>query len=267
MAFEKRVLVKGGGDLGTGVILALYRAGYRVVVTELPNPLVVRRTVSMASAVSSGTIEVEGVTSRLVTGLEGIQAAWEHGEVPVVVDPDAGILRDIRPDVLVDAILAKHNTGTRTEDAPLVIALGPGFYAGVDCHAIVETQRGPNLGRVILDGPSAPDSGIPGEINGETVRRILRAPADGVFTGQLQIGAHVVEGDVVARIGDQPVVTQLTGVIRGLVADGLEVQRGLKVGDVDPRDDVRLCFKVSDKAHRIGEGVMEAITKLTPPAG
>jgi xanthine dehydrogenase accessory factor len=200
---EMSVLVKGGGDLGTGVVLELHRHGYQVVVTELPQPLVVRRTVAMASAVYTGSICVEGVTARLVGDLTGIHSAWEHQEIPVLVDPIASIRGQVFPQVIVDAILAKHNTGTCINDAQIVVGLGPGFQPGVDCHAVIETQRGPNLGSVILNGVTAPDSGVPGAINGETIRRILRAPQDGTFISCRKIGDHVNCGDVVAEVNGQ----------------------------------------------------------------
>jgi xanthine dehydrogenase accessory factor len=256
------VVVKGGGDLGTGVILRLRHQGYRVVVTELPQPLVVRRAVAAASAVYEGQVTVEGMTARYVTDKAGIMAAWNEGHVPVIVDPAAHIVRDLEPLVVVDAIMAKRNTGTTLNDASIVIALGPGFHAGVDCHAVIETQRGPDLGRVYLRGSTSPDSGVPGDVGGEAARRVVRAPMSGTFTGLVQIGDRVSAGDVIAEVSGVPVTAQIAGVVRGLLAGGLMVRAGLKVGDVDPRDDPVVCFQVSDKAWQVANGVLEAVAIL-----
>jgi len=262
MSERDAALVKGGGDLGTGVALCLHRQGYRVVVTELAQPLVVRRPVAMASAVYEGRVTIEGIVARRVGDYGGVLAAWEEGHVPVIIDPTARIAQEVKPLVLVDAIMAKRNTGTVITDAPIVVALGPGFRASVDCHAVIETQRGPNLGRVYLTGATAPDSGVPGRVGGESARRVMRAPVEGTFTGLARIGDHVQAGDVIASVNGRPVVGQLTGVVRGLLADGVNVEAGIKVGDIDPRDDPSLCFRVSDKAWRVGESVLNAIQAL-----
>jgi len=262
-------LVKGGGDLGTGVSLRLKQNNYNVVVSELPEPLAVRRAVALASAVFEGRITIEGVGARLVHGYDDIHSAWRDGDIPVIVGLEAGILQMIQPLVIVDGIMAKRNTGTKINDAPIVIALGPGFTAGVDCHAVIETQRGPNLGNIYYTGTVAPDSGIPGEINGETTRRILRAPVDGIFVALKNIGDHIHTDEIIAQVytghaaqNNHPVRSRLNGVIRGMMANGLPVTAGLKVGDIDPRDDPALCFQVSDKAWKIGDAVLKAIGVL-----
>jgi xanthine dehydrogenase accessory factor len=255
-------LVKGGGDLGTGVALCLHREGYRVIVTELAQPLVVRRTVAMAAAVHEGRVTIEGVVARRVEDYDGVLAAWKEGHVPVIIDPTARIVQEARPLVLVDAIMAKRNTGTVITDAPIVVALGPGFNASVDCHAAIETQRGPELGRVYVAGATAPDSGVPGQVGGEATRRVMRAPVEGTFAGLARIGDHVQAGDIVASVNGRPVVAQIAGVVRGLLADRVNVQAGVKVGDIDPRDDSSLCYRVSDKAWRVGQGVLSAIQTL-----
>jgi xanthine dehydrogenase accessory factor len=255
-------LVKGGGDLGTGVALRLRQRQYRVVVTELAQPLVVRRAVAMASAVYEGRVTVEGVTALCVRDEAGVAAAWQDGHVPVIVDPQARIARAVEPLVVVDAIMAKRNTGTSIHDAPIVVALGPGLRAGVDCHAVVETQRGPDLGRVFFTGVTTPDSGVPGEVGGQAAPRVMRAPVEGTFVGLARIGDRVRAGDIVARVNGSPVQAQLTGVVRGLLADRVRVQAGTKVGDIDPRGDPALCYRVSDKAWQVAEGVLRAIEAL-----
>lgn len=256
------VVVKGGGDLATGVAHRLHRAGMRVVITELPRPTVIRRPVAFASAVFEGEISVEGVTARRVESVTQALACLDEGVVPVLVDPQAGVVRELRPDVVVDATIAKRNLGTHISDAPIVVALGPGFTAGVDCHAVVETARGHYLGRVITQGQATPNTGVPGAVLGYTEERVIRAPCGGVFRGERQIGDRVEAGQTVARVDGEPVVARISGVLRGLLADGLPVHAGMKVGDVDPRGVVDHCFTISDKARAVGGGVLEAILWL-----
>ncbi len=257
-----RVVVKSGGDLGTGVAWRLHRCGFRVLVTETARPIVIRRAVAFASAVYEGRVAVDGVTARLVEDDGAIADAWVAGDVPVLVDADGASIQRLQPDAVVDAILAKRNTGTRIADAPIVVALGPGFCAGMDCHAVVETKRGHDLGRVLLEGSAAPNTGVPGTVGGESARRVLRAPAEGVFRATRAIGDRVQAGDVVSHVGDVPVHSQLDGVVRGLLHDGLQVSTGAKVGDVDPRGVVSHCLTISDKALAVGGGVVEAILHL-----
>jgi len=272
------VVVKGGGDLATGVAHRLHRVGMKVVVTELAQPTVIRRAVAFASAVFEGEVTVEGVTARRVEDAAQALALLPEGIVPVLVDPGASILRpepcpeqsrrvvegvpELKPTVVVDAIIAKRNTGTQITDAPVVVALGPGFTAGLDAHAVIETNRGHDLGRVILEGQAAPDTGIPGPVMGYASERVVRAPGEGVFQGVKAIGDRVEAGDVVARAGDQPVLAPISGVLRGLLADGLVVKDGMKVGDVDPRGVREHCFTISDKARALGGSVLEAILYL-----
>lgn len=255
-------VVKGGGDLGTGVVYRLHRAGLRVLVTELPSPLVIRRAVALATAVFQGVVEIEGMVGRCVTDAHEIVGSWQKGEVPVLVDPEAAIVSHLRPAVLVDAIMAKKNLGTRIDAASIVVALGPGFVAGTDCHAVVETQRGHYLGRAIYDGAAAPDSGVPGSTAGVTSKRVLRAPVAGRFEAVCQIGDEVQAGQVVARVDNEPVRSATDGVLRGLLADGLTIGSGVKVGDVDPRGISEYCFRISDKALAVGGGVVEAVLYL-----
>ncbi len=262
-----KVLVRGGGDLATGVIHRLHRAGMQVLVVELPQPTVIRRAVAFASAVLEGEVEIEGIIGRRVDSLEAALQALATAAVPVMVDPDGETIAQWHPDVVVDAILAKRNLGTRMDDAPIVIALGPGFEAGTDAHAVIETNRGHYLGRVIMKGRAAPDTGIPGQVMGYTQERVLRAPRPGVLKGYRSIGDSVTAGESVAQVDGESVIAGIDGVLRGLLADGLTVTRGMKVGDVDPRGIREHCFTVSDKALAIGGGVLEAILYLSqkPP--
>ena len=261
---ETLVAVKGAGDLASGVIHRLVRAGFPVITTELPLPTVVRRTVAFAEAVALGTITVEGVTARLVTSPADIKAALAVGEVPVVVDEDGTMLKQIRPTVLVEATLSKYNSGVTRDDAAIVIALGPGYEAGKDVHAVIETNRGHNLGRVYLEGCAEPDTGVPGSIGGYTIERLLRAPGAGKLYGVRQIGDLVQAGETVALMQREkndamPVTAAITGILRGLVRDGLDVRQGTKVGDIDPRAAREHCFTISDKSRAVAGGVLEAI--------
>jgi xanthine dehydrogenase accessory factor len=234
--------------------------------TEIDEPTVVRRTVAFAEAVFAGESTVEGVRGVRCDDLDAAARAVDRGEVPVFVDPRAELVRRVRPTVLIDAVMAKRNLGTTRQDAPVVIALGPGFVAGEDVHAVVETQRGHYLGRLITSGPAQPDTGVPGNIGGFTRERVLRAPASGRLEQPLPIGAHVAAGDTVGWVGGQPVQTAIEGTLRGLVREGLAVDTGMKVGDVDPRAERAHCFTVSDKSLAIGGGALEAVFYLVRQA-
>lgn len=270
---KKTVLIKGAGDLASGIAVRLRHCGYAVVMTETEIPTTVRRTVAFSPAVYLGKAQVEDVTGVLCRSMEEICAAMETEQIAVVVDESAAIRERLQPDVVVDAILAKKNLGTRITDAPLVIGVGPGFTAGEDCHCVVETKRGHFIGRCIWEGSAIPNTGVPGNIGGYTVERIIRASADGIFEGCVKIGDRVEAGAVVGYcIPDQsqekykpgtagriPVHAQIAGVVRGLLQDGVSVKKGMKSGDVDPRCETEHCFTVSDKARAIGGGVLEAI--------
>ncbi len=253
------VLVKGGGDLGTGVGWRLHKSGFPVLVTELAKPLVVRRTVAFASAVYDGEIAVEGVTAWKAADEGEARGLIEDRIIPVLVDPVCESRLVLNPTVLVDAIMAKKNTGTRLSDAPFVIALGPGFTPGVDCHCAIETQRGHNLGRALWSSAAEPNTGRPGEIGGKGAERVLRAPCEGIVAGVRRIGDRVTGGDIIARVNGTGVVSPFDGVLRGLLHDGLSVKTGAKIGDVDPRAQREHCFTVSDKALAVGGGALEAI--------
>lgn len=256
---EVRVVIKGAGDLASGVAFRLWRAGFPVTMTELAQPLAIRRTAVFAEAVYAGVTDIEGVVARRVERAEDAEAVLKAGDIPVLVDASPAMVAALRPDVLVDGIMAKRNTGTTMADAPLVVALGPGFVAGRDVHAVIETARGHFLGRALWEGAAQADTGVPGEIGGRTRERVVYAPCAGVFRAVTPIGTQVREGDLLGRVGEAPVPAPTSGVLRGLLHDGLPVTAGLKIGDVDPRAAVEHCFTVSDKALAIGGGVLEAI--------
>lgn len=257
------VAVKGAGDLATGVIHRLSRAGFAVMATELPQPTVLRRTVAFAEAVTSGQVTVEGIAACRADAVADLRIALANGCVPIVVDPDGMTLKEMQPSVLVEATLSKYNSGITINDAPIVIALGPGYEAGKDVHAVVETNRGHNLGRVYLQGSAEPNTGVPGTIGGYTAERLLRAPCAGRLYGVRQIGEQVQAGEVVAIVtsdeGDAPIIAAISGILRGLVRDDLVVNTGMKVGDIDPRAIREHCFTISDKSRAIAGGVLEAV--------
>ncbi len=252
------VVIKGAGDLATGVAHRLFRSGFPLVMTELPQPTAIRRPVAFASAVFDGQVTVEGVTA-VGTELEGAAAVAGSGRIAVVVDPLGEAVRLLRPWAVVDAVMAKRNTGTSMTDAPVVVAIGPGFTAGVDAHYVIETARGHYLGRVIAQGGALPDTGVPGEVGGRSGERLLRAPGDGVFRAAKAIGDSVATGEAVGDVAGLPVRTATAGVLRGLIHDGLAVVSGRKIGDVDPRGRREYCFTISDKARAVGGGVLEAL--------
>jgi xanthine dehydrogenase accessory factor len=260
------VAVKGAGDLATGVMHRLYRAGFAIMATELPQPTVLRRTVAFAEAVTSGQVTVEGITACRADSVADIRIALANGRVPIVVDPDGMALGQMQPGVLVEATLSKYNSGITMNDAPIVIALGPGYEAGKDAHAVIETNRGHNLGRVYLQGSAEPNTGVPGTIGGYAAERLLRAPCAGRVYSVRQIGEQIQVGEVVAIVqsndGDIPIIAAISGILRGLVRDNLVVNTDMKVGDIDPRAIREHCFTISDKSRAIGGGVLEAALYL-----
>ena len=258
-----RVLIRGAGDLASGIALRLFHAKMEVVMTDLPRPTAIRRTVCFSQAILFGTMTVEDVTAVFAKTPEAAVSILKEKKIPVLADPEAACIAALRPDAVVDAILAKRNLGTKITDAPCVIGVGPGFTAGVDCHACVETMRGHTLGRVITEGSPIPNTNIPGLIGGFAGERVLRAPADGIFRQRLEIGDMVEQNEIAGFVGTEPMRCQISGVLRGLLADGTPVHRGMKAGDVDPRGEVSYCQLVSDKALAIGGGVLEAILRFS----
>lgn len=257
------IVIQGGGDLASGVALRLHRAGLRLLITELAQPLVVRRRVAFAEAVYEGQITVEGSRAQLVDSFSQAQEVAQAGSIPVVVDPELNIHESLiatgAPVILVDGRMKKKPAANSNLWAVLRIGLGPGFTPGVNCDAAVETNRGHRLGSVFWQESPEPDTGVPEQVVGFGAERVLRAPADGPVKAYAEIGDRLQAGQVVAEVAGQPVQALFSGVLRGLVRQGLPVTRGLKIGDVDPRDDPRYCFMVSDKSLAVGGGVLEAI--------
>jgi xanthine dehydrogenase accessory factor len=248
------VVIRGGGDIATGVVARLHRAGFPVLVCELAAPLTVRRTVAVSSAVAAGSVTVEGIRAVRVDSIDAVNQLIDNGHVPVMVSPE---LPSIERRVVVDARLAKRNIDTSITDAPLVVGLGPGFTVRTDCHAVIETNRGHRLGRVLWRGSAAPNTGSPGEIGGRGSDRVLRAPVSGEVRWTAQIG-DVVSLGAVGSVGDAEVIAPFAGLIRGLIAEGTTVPVGMKIGDIDPRVDIAVD-EISDKALAIGGGVVEAV--------
>jgi xanthine dehydrogenase accessory factor len=254
------VVLKGAGDLASGVAYRLYRSGFPTLMTELATPLMVRGAVSFGQAVYDGAATVEGVTARLAQNPhEALGLAGQGEIIPVLVDPEAQVVNMLRPSVLVDAIMAKRNTGTRITDAPLVIALGPGFTARVDCHAAIETNRGHWLARILYQGSPQPDTKTPGKVKGYTRGRVIRAPADGHLRPNAAVGDRLRKGDLIGHVNGHEVRAMFDGILRGLIHPRAPVTKGLKIGDLDPRDVNRHSFTISEKSLAIGGAVLEAI--------
>lgn len=254
------VLIKGAGDLASGVAYRLHRSGFPIVMTELPTPTMVRRAVSFGQAVYEGETTVEGITAGRAENPDQALALARHGEViPILVDPEARSVDVLKPVVLVDGIMAKLNTGTRITDAPLVIALGPGFTAGLDCHAAIETNRGHWLARILYEGSPQADTKTPGKVKGYTRGRVIRAPATGHLRPVARVGDRLRKGDLVGHVNGYEVRAMFDGVLRGLIHPSAHVTKGLKIGDLDPRDVDHYCFTISEKSLAIGGAVLEAI--------
>ncbi|MGE4584148.1 MAG: selenium-dependent molybdenum cofactor biosynthesis protein YqeB [Sphaerochaeta sp.] len=253
------VVVRGGGDLATGVILRLHRGGYRVIVLEVEQPTVIRTTVSFAQAMFTKTTSVEGVEAKKCTDINEAFDALENGIIPLLSDPNGESIQAINPICVVDAIMAKRNLGTRIDDAPLVIALGPGFEAGTDCDLVIETMRGHSLARILHQGSARPNTGVPGLIEGFGEERVLHSSQEGIFNSPHKVGDLVKKGDVIATVGDSQVVAEIDGKLRGLLNSGLYVSSHFKIADIDPRGEKADHTTVSEKAMAIGGSVLEAI--------
>lgn len=256
------VVIRGAGDIATGIALRLFRARIQVVMTDLECPTAIRRTVCFSQAIPDGETAVEGVTAKRAETPAQVLALLEQRIVPVLADPEGHCISTLKPDGVVDAILAKENLGTRITDARVVIGVGPGFTVGEDCHAVVETMRGHYLGRVFYTGSAQPNTGIPGLIGGFAGERVLRAPVDGMFHPLRRIGDQVKEGETAATVDGQPMVCTLTGILRGILPEGTPVYKGMKAGDIDPRCKLEHCCCASDKALAVGGGVLEALLAL-----
>lgn len=273
---NKKILIicRGGGDLATGIVHRLFRAGFPVLVLETDSPAAIRRQVSFSEAVYDGTATVEGVTAERIASADraSVDHVLEAGRVPLLVDPEGNSIAQLKPDIVVDAIIAKKNLGTAKEMAPLVIGVGPGFTAGEDVDLVVESMRGHNLARIFTTGSALPNTGIPGNIGGFTKERVLHAEADGYMKNIRKIGDIVEKGEEIARIYEKmteegifsgsyvSVEASISGIIRGLIREGYHFQKGFKIADIDPREsELANCFTISDKARSIGGSVLEAV--------
>lgn len=264
---ENTIIVRGGGDLATGTIFKLHRCGFPVLILETENPSAIRRNVAFSEAVYQGSQTVEGVTCLLANSAEQARSYLEAGTLTMLIDPAGDCIHGFRPLAVVDAVLAKKNLGTHRGMAPITVALGPGFTAGVDVDAVVETKRGHNLGKVLYSGTAAPNTGVPGIIGGYGKERVIHSPAAGILRNVAKITDTVEEGQIIAVVetqtGEVPVQATLTGLLRGLIRDGYPVTKGFKIADIDPRtEEYDNCFTISDKARCIAGGVLEAILHL-----
>jgi xanthine dehydrogenase accessory factor len=257
---DEVVIVRGGGDIASGTIQKLHRCGFKVLVLEVPEPTSIRRKVSFSEAIYDGEFTIEGTTSVFVKSFEEIKNIWNEKKVPVVIDPKGNYINVIKSKVLVDAILAKKNLGTNIHMAPITIGLGPGFLAGRDVYAVIETMRGHNLGRIIFSGEAQKNTGIPGDIMGYSKERVIYSHSIGMVKNVKNISDIVKAGETIAYINDVPVKATIDGVLRGIIRDGMEVTNNFKIADIDPRlKEKENCFTISDKARSIAGGVLEAI--------
>lgn len=260
---KKIVVVKGAGDIASGVIHKLHKSGFSVIALEVENPTAIRRNVCFSEAIYEDKMIVEGVEAVLCKDLDEIEQVLDSSKVAIVIDPAASIINELKPLVVIDAILAKKNIGLNINDAPIVIGIGPGFEAGIDCHSVIESSRGHNLGRVIYKGYAKSNTGIPGTVGGYTYERVLRAPESGYITTNHDIGDIVTSKDTIAYINGTTIKFEIDGLIRGLIRNNSYVVKGMKIGDIDARvSEIENCNTISDKARCIAGGVLEAILNL-----
>jgi len=257
---QLKICIKGAGEMASGIACRLYSANLKqIVMLDIAKPMAVRRKVAFSEAVYDGLQTVEEITAKKAARVEDISTIWSESFIAVQVDPEWDTLKAFAFDVVIDAILAKKNLGTQLHDAPLVIGMGPGFIAGADVHFVIETNRGHNLGRVINEGSAEPNTGIPGKIGDYANERVLRSPADGIFSASKTIGDSTAKGDSVGNVNGQEIHTEIAGVIRGLIRNKIQVKKGLKLGDIDPRNEKLYCNSISEKARAIGGSVLEVI--------
>jgi xanthine dehydrogenase accessory factor len=266
--FGRLIVVRGAGDLASGVIQKLVRAGFAVCALEIFAPLSVRRSVSLSEAVFDGNAKVEDIDAVLVESAAEAKEIASTGIVPILIDPEMKSIPELKPFAIVDAIVAKRNIGLSKDLAPITIALGPGFTAGIDCDVVIETMRGHDLGRLYFSGSAVANTGVPGPIEGVTKDRVLRSPVAGVLHTTRKIGEQITKGEVVGDVEGEPFCAPIDGVLRGLMRDGSVVGKGFKIGDIDPRfEELANCFTISDKARNLGGAVLEAIFWLMRTKG
>jgi xanthine dehydrogenase accessory factor len=254
-----RILIRGGGDLATGVAARLFRSGFDVIVTEIAKPLAVRRLVALAEAIYAGKVAIEELRGQRIDHPVEAENLLAEGIIPILVDPNADSRSILNPIALVDGRMTKQPPETRIPREIFTVGLGPGFTVGMNCHAVVETNRGHRMGRVYWEGSAEPDTAIPERVASYDVNRVLRAPAAGVLENKIQLASTVKAGDVIASVNQTPLTAPFAGVLRGLLHSGLEVEKGMKVGDLDPRGEVAYCYLISDKSLAVGGGVLEAL--------
>lgn len=262
--YKDIIIVRGAGDIASGTINRLHKSGFKILVLETNNPTSIRRNVCYSEAIYDGKITIENATAIKANNFNEILKCWQNNKIPITIDPHGKFIDMLKPKVLVDAILAKKNLGTKIDMAEITIGLGPGFEAGKDVNAVIETMRGHNLGRVILKGPAMKNTGIPGEIGGYSKERVIYSPTKGIIKSIRQIGDFVCAGEILAYVDDCEIKTQISGLLRGLIRDGSKINKGLKIADVDPRcHEIKNCYTISDKARSIGGSVLEAILYFT----
>ena len=264
---ENLIIVRGGGDIASGIIHRLFISGFKVLVLEIEKPLCIRRAVSYAEAIYSNEINIEGARGVLVRNIEEIILALENDLIPVYIDEKGIIIEELKPLAVVDSIIAKRNLGTNINMAPITVGVGPGFEAGIDVDLVIESNRGHNLGKVLHKGTAEKDTGVAGTTLGYSYERVLRAPVSGIIKPLCNIGRYVKAEETVALVGDKKIKSQIDGIVRGMIKEGLYVKKGLKIGDIDPRGDIKNAFTISDKARAIGGGVLEGILYLTNRRG